>query len=421
MTAAKLHSHPFTPWRSLETRVGKRIPLSPNTLSALKLLVVAPLLALSLQPIAVLPLGRAGVLSLFGMFAVLDYLDGVVARAQHRATPFGRLLDRATDYPVLLMLGYFCLDALPQTALAFKLGTDLLLLVLYAMGKGSTRNRLRTTLSYATLFALLSVSQGWAPRLFSVGTVTTLLWLNVGLSSAVALRNLGILKRKRIADALSLANLACGGLSMVFASRGRLEVSLLLLTLGAALDGMDGAASRRWGGSRYGVLMDDIADGFSYGIAPGFAVYATLGGHSAAALGGVFAVFVVGRLVYFTLNKQTADPNYFSGAPSTLGGLIVLCSLILFREDPLLVGTMVGVACTLMVSFSTHYRHLGRALTRRRALLGAPAYVTLLLAGAALGGLQGAVAVVLVGNLAYGFAPTAVAFWRAIEARQAGT
>jgi CDP-diacylglycerol--serine O-phosphatidyltransferase len=74
-----------------------------------------------------------------------------------------------------------------------------------------------------------------------------------------------------VADLLSAANLACGALSIHLALQQRLSWCLVLLGLGALFDGLDGAAARRWGGSRFGVLADDVADGISYGIAPAVA------------------------------------------------------------------------------------------------------------------------------------------------------
>ena len=206
--------------------------------------------------------------------------------------------------------------------------------------------------------------------------------MNLVFLAVTALYNLRVLQLRFIADALSGANLLCGLISMFFAARGRLEFSLLFLMLGAAFDGFDGAAARKFGGTRWGVYSDDAADAVNYGIAPGVALGLTLHGLQGLVLGLFYTVFTLSRLVFFTLNKTESDPNFFSGVPSTMGGLITICSLILFPGYPALVGLMVGVACVLMVSFDTHYRHLGRALAaHRRAFFGMPFLLILLLAG----------------------------------------
>lgn len=398
-----------------ELRLGRSIRVHPNFLSALKLLVITPLMFVGLKQVDMLRVGPTLVMSLFVVFGLLDYLDGVVARARGLQSSFGRIFDRCTDYPLLLTVSYFCLDVLPKSALIAKLSLDALLMVLYLMGKGSTENRLRTGISYTTLVALLFVSQGWLGRVLTPQVVEALLWANVAFSTSVALNNLGVLQKRFIADTLSGANLLCGVFSMIFASHQRFEISLLFLILGAGFDGFDGAAARRWGGTRFGVYSDDIADGVNYGIAPGVALYYALGGAAGVGVGVAYSVFTISRLVFFTLNKDESDPEFFAGVPSTVGGLIVMCSLILFPKEEVLVGLMVGVAVTQMVSFSTHYKHVGRQVgdairTRKPALLGAPVYLVLLFVGGKLWGIKVPVAMILGANLIYGFIPTALAF-----------
>ena len=193
------------------------------------------------------------------------------------------------------------------------------------------------------------------------------------------------------------------------------------MVLGAAFDGFDGAAARRFGGTRFGVYSDDIADGINYGIAPGVALYFALGGGLSGAVIGVFySLFTITRLVFFTLDKGNSDPNYFSGVPSPAGGLTTMSSILVFEGQPALIGLMVGMACAQMVSFSTHYRHLGRALAQhRRAVVGAPVYAAALLIGLRLYGARGAAATILVPILFYGFLPTMLAFRRVLQVRRA--
>jgi hypothetical protein len=97
-----------------------------------------------------------------------------------------------------------------------------------------------------------------------------------------------------------------------------------------------------------------------------------------------------------------------------------MASIVVFKDEPGILGLMIGIACAQMVSFSTHYRHLGRAIAKsRRALVGAPVYLVVLLVGLRLGGSVGAAAVILTGNLIYGFLPTFLAFQRILAIRRA--
>jgi len=395
---------------AVEDRIAALVPVHPNVLSAGKLLIVVPLV-LALKQSDALPSYPWLIVSLFLAFSLLDYLDGTVARHHNKVTAFGRLFDRITDYPILLAVSYFCLDILPPGLLIAKLALDLLLIVLYIAGLGSTENRVRTCMNYTTLLALLVVSQPWAVQLVTTDMVVYLLIINVTFSSLVALYNLRVLQKRFIADALSAGNALCGVFSMVFASEGRFDVSLMFLLLGAAFDGFDGAAARRFGSTRWGVYSDDVADAINYGIAPAVALYFFLGGLEGIAVGAVFAIFTLGRLVYFTLAKASADPNYFSGVPSTVGALVALCSLILFAHHPVLIGLMVGIACIQMVSFDTHYRHLGRALAaHRRVIFGLPILIVLLLSGRYFWSRHVPAAIILAIALIYGFLPTAAHF-----------
>jgi CDP-diacylglycerol--serine O-phosphatidyltransferase len=357
--------------------------------------------------------------ALMAVFLSLDYVDGTIARIRGVDGPWLRVADRFADLPVTLVLLWLNRDVLPQSAMGIKVATDLSLLLLYARGLGSNYKRLRATANHTSLLALWMLVLGLAPKLVTAELTGMLLWINAGVSVVIVLRRLKVLSRRRIADALSLGNLACGVMAMVFAHRQEFDVSLLLLTLGAALDGMDGAAARRWGGSPYGVYMDDVADGVSYGLAPGFAIYCCLPAIEGVVVGGLYSCFVIARLTFFTLNKSQSDPAFFSGVPSPAGGLTAMSTLALFHERPLAVGFLVGIACTLMVAFDVQHRHLGRALASRRMRGYAALLLMVLALSAALSGVEAGVSIVLTTLLIYGFSPSFAAFRRVIQERKA--
>jgi phosphatidylserine synthase len=405
------------PLRRVDRLLAKHVALSPYTLIGIRFALSLPV-AWALLYARIPPAQRGSLLgAFFVLYLLLDYADGVVARIRDQDSPTLRVLDRITDLPVLLSLVALTYERLAISALAAKLLLDAVLLVMYARGLGSNYKRLRAMASYVSLFGLLLLSQGWAKAQVTSELTSMLLWINAGVSLTIVLRRLKWLSRKRIADALSIGNLACGVLAMVYARRHQLDVSLMLLTLGAALDGMDGAAARRWGGSPLGVYMDDIADGVSYGLAPGFAIYAVSPLPEGAVIGGLFACFVIARLVFFTLNKADSDPGYFHGVPSPAGGITTMSTLVLFHDRPLLVGFLVGITCTLMVAFDVQHRHLGRALASRRMRAYAALFLAVLALSAALSGFSTGVALVLTTLLGYGFSPSIAAFRRVLISR----
>ncbi|MCP4154292.1 MAG: hypothetical protein GY757_41595 [bacterium] len=405
------------PWvTNVETKIATAIPLHPNIISALKLVIIVPLLILALKQLGTLPHYQGLVVSLYIVFCILDYLDGTVARYKKLTTVFGGIFDRITDFPVLLTVSLFCLKVLPPTLLAAKLILDFILIILYLIGRGSPEGRFRTGINYTTLFALIIVSQGWASKLINPEVVVYLLWLNITFSGLIVLFNLSVLQKRFIADALSGVNLLCGLFSIYFAYKGKMEICLLFLMLGAAFDGFDGAAARKFGSTRWGVYSDDVADGVNYGIAPAFALYFAIGGLEGIAIGISYVVFTIGRLIYFTLNKANSDPNFFCGVPSTIGGLITICSLILFKEYPVMLGFMVGIACIQMISFDTLYRHVGRALSsNRRIIYGMPFLIILLVGGHFFIVKEFPIAVILAASLIYGAIPTLTHFVRILK------
>jgi len=390
----------------IEGKIAAAVPLHPNVFSGLKLLVTAPLLILALPPFKTFPFHTLIVIVLFLTFLALDYIAGVAARQRKIETRSGRILDHVTDYPILIILSYLCLGMVPGLLLACKAALDFLLIIINIISRERSRNRIRTGINYTTLLALLMISQGWQPAIISRHFVVYLLYINIAYTTVVTLYESRILKKRFIADALSGANLLCGIFSIIFASHGRFEISLLFLMVGAAFDGFDGAAARRFGGTWLGVYSDDIADGVNYGIAPVIALYYSLCGIDGLAVGAAFSLFTVSRLVYFTLNKSYSDPTFFGGVPSTAGGLITLCAIVLFRQHEAVLGLMVGIACVQMVSFDTHYRHLGRALSsNRRIIYGMPVLIMILIIGNFVWGIEGPVVIILCTALIYGFIP----------------
>ncbi len=414
---------------NLDAWLAGVVVVHPNWLSAARLLVVAPLLVLGLRQARALPTNPLIITGLFLAYVALDYLDGVAARRQRVEAESGRLLDKLAALPLLIGLCALCYDCLPMALLGARVGLEIVLIVLFLVGRGRRRSgRLRTGLEYTTLLAMLMVSQGWAPRLLTPLLVSWLLGINIAFTSVVVLTAVKVLQKRFIADALSASNLLCGIASIRFSFAERFDLALLFLMIGGTFDGFDGAAARRWGGTKFGVYSDDLADGINFGLAPAVAVWLLFDSWESAVVGGFYLFFTWGRLVYFTLDKAYSDPSQFAGVPSPAAALLVMCGVVLFATQPLLVGLVVGVACVLMFSFDTNWRHVGRAMgTNRRIIYGMPMFLLSLLLGYVLWGLYVPVTLMLLAMLIYGFLPSMMHFrdvigrWRADRGSQAAT
>lgn len=405
-----------------EQRVAKSISWHPNVISSLKLVLSIPIILLLLFPDSLTGYSAYTILFSFIIFGLLDYLDGVIAKHHDKETVFGRYFDRLTDYPLLLVLGYLAIDMVPVTLIVTKVLLDGILLYLYARHKYYSYNRLRTGLHYLTLFILLINALGINPPLLNTQLAANMLILSNLVNSIIIAIHLGWLKKKYIADSLSFANLLCGVIVIYMAYQGKLELSILFLLIGALFDGLDGLAARKYGSTRFGVLSDDIADGFTYGIAPAIALmihFYQIDENlliDGLVIGSIYIIFTISRLVYFTLNKENADPEYFMGAPSTLGGIIVLSSSYIFNDHVTLIALFIGIASILMVSLNTQYRHLGRLFQsiqlKRRLLVPA---ILLVLSLIALGHANWLISGLFSIVLAYGLAPIILIFRQILQ------
>jgi phosphatidylserine synthase len=162
-----------------------------------------------------------------------------------------------------------------------------------------------------------------------------------------------ILRRKILSlfpNSLTVMNAVMGLLAVFFAYQGRVKEAYLFLIGAAMFDKLDGALARKLGLTEpleghaakinLGAILDDIADAISFCIAPAWIFYITLSESqnvfvlnlpvlSAAVL---YAVLGIGRLVYFTLDKNPV-PGFFKGMPTPGAALFVTAPLILLDQS----------------------------------------------------------------------------------------
>ena len=128
----------------------------------------------------------------------------------------------------------------------------------------------------------------------------------------------------------------CIGLSSIkFAFDGRFEISVLAIIVAAIIDGLDGRIARLIKGtSKVGKELDSLTDVISFGVAPAFIMYfwkLNELGRVGWLICLIYVVCVALRLARFNVNS-TDEPswkeNFFEGAPSPAGGVLVLMPLI---------------------------------------------------------------------------------------------
>ena len=145
-----------------------------------------------------------------------------------------------------------------------------------------------------------------------------------------------------IPNVLTLGNLTCGFVSVIFASGGSAEglrVAAVLILLAALLDGLDGQVARRLHvDGPLGKELDSLADCVAFGVAPGYLGYkaylaaATLdvAGQSVnmgILMAAVFPVCAAYRLARFNVRSS---PHAFQGLPSPVAGILVALGILCF-------------------------------------------------------------------------------------------
>jgi len=143
---------------------------------------------------------------------------------------------------------------------------------------------------------------------------------------------------------LTLGNLFCGFLSIIYNISGEFTLAAWLIVLAAFLDAADGRLARITGSdSRFGVELDSLADLSSFGLATSVLLYRY--SLNAAGIWGLmvaFAFFTCGalRLARYNVLSTDARRGKYIGLPIpatavTLASYTIFCTAVLGREPPL--------------------------------------------------------------------------------------
>jgi CDP-diacylglycerol--serine O-phosphatidyltransferase len=135
----------------------------------------------------------------------------------------------------------------------------------------------------------------------------------------------------------------CAGLTAIrFAIQGSFEMSVALIILAAALDGLDGRLARLLRSeSAIGAELDSLADFLNFGVAPALFLYlwalqdARSEGWIAVL---VYAVCCVMRLARFNVGAKAStgpeDKQFFTGVPAPAGALLVMLPFYIAKLMP---------------------------------------------------------------------------------------
>lgn len=190
-------------------------------------------------------------------------------------------------------------------------------------------------------------------------------------------------RRYAVPNAVTIGNMFCGYLAIMYATTGRLEKAVIAVLIAILLDGLDGRVARRLNAtSRFGIEFDSFSDVVSFGIAPAVMMY-HWAFHARADEFGVavtffYALCAASRLARFNISAENLKS--FSGLP-TPGAAVFVVAVINTsphaQESIVIagVGTVVMLAIGyLMVStiefFSVKQFRISGVRLRARLLIG---------------------------------------------------
>lgn len=146
--------------------------------------------------------------------------------------------------------------------------------------------------------------------------------------------------KRNIANAFTIANMLCGGASIIACVAGHCKVAIALIIVAGIFDRYDGAMARKFNSeSPLGVQLDSMADALSFGIAPAVLIYMLkfypVEKHWIM-LGFITVIYIVAGL--FRLARYNAygldDDGNFMGIPITAAGMLLVAMALFSKKIP---------------------------------------------------------------------------------------
>jgi CDP-diacylglycerol--serine O-phosphatidyltransferase len=312
---------------------------------------------------------------IFTFAAILDGIDGVVARGCNMVSRWGEWLDPMCDKLTYLspLVGFAYthdsvtgLSILSPKLIWILVAIELvgqffarrMLSWLNVSGAANNFGKIKAMICFGLviLCALMDARHG----MLNIGN--GVLFACVVLSSASMIFK--FIPNRLYADILSMLNFMCGVASLILTYHHFYTWAICVIIMGQLFDLFDGRMALKHGGTKYGPWLDDIADFVSFGLAPAYMVVMR-GGTFAPLLAVIYVVGVAYRLVRFVLKdkgRKDLPAGVFNGFPSPAGALIVLGASLI--SGPMLLCFFTALSTALMVS-NIRFAHLGRVILKK--------------------------------------------------------
>ncbi len=311
---------------------------------------------------------QAVAIFIFTYAAILDGVDGIVARQCNLGSKWGEWLDPMCDKLTYLppLIGFAYGGILSVKLVWILVAVELfgqflarhILDLIKSSGAANNFGKIKAIICFALVIFCALLDKN--PNVIDLGN--EILMACIILSSASVVFK--FVPNRLYADILSTLNFGCGIASLFLTYHRYFAWAISIIIVGQLFDLFDGRMAEKHGGTKYGPYLDDIADFVSFGLAPAY-VIVQKGGLIPWLFAFIFFTGVAYRLVRFvTVDKKRTDlpEGVFNGLPSPAGALIVLGAALIGYQDVLWVFALLSVG--LMVSH-IRFAHFGRVILKQ--------------------------------------------------------
>ena len=312
---------------------------------------------------------QSAAIIIFTVAAIMDGVDGLVARRCNLVSRLGEwldpLCDKLTYLPPLLGFAYTGIISiklmwiLTAIELFGQFAARRVLSMMKTSGAANNFGKIKAIICFALVIFCALVDAN--PHIVHMGNQILLACVVLSAASIV----FKFIPNRLYADILSLLNFFCGLTSLVLTYQGFFGRAVIIIIMGQLFDLFDGRMAEKHGGTKYGPYLDDIADFVSFGVAPAYMLLKIGESPWAWVFAFIYMAAVAFRLIRFLfVDKKRTDlpPGVFNGLPCPAGALLLLGAILLI--PPQYVWPVVLLTTGLMVS-TLRFAHLGRLILKQ--------------------------------------------------------
>ncbi len=305
---------------------------------------------------------------IFTFAAIMDGIDGVVARSCDLGSTWGEWLDPMCDKLTYLppLIGFAYTGLLSISSVWILVAIELtgqflarhLLALLRTSGAANNFGKIKAIMCFAlVIFCALIEQNPWITDL-SNEVLTACIILS---AASIVFK---FIPNRLYADILSTLNFSCGIISLILSHTHHFAWAICVIIAGQLFDLFDGRMAEKHGGTKYGPYLDDIADFVSFGLAPAYIVIQSQGNY-ALVIGIIFVIAVAWRLIRFVAkdkNRTDLPEGVFNGLPSPAGALLVLGAALVAPPNGL---SLIAIVSSGFMISHIRFAHFGRIMLRQ--------------------------------------------------------